>query len=91
MQSDKDIAAFAGELDALASQWITVGVCGYRAASAIELANMLEPAVTASVATAESVDTALGLARRSTGEGGCILVCGSFLLVGPALEALGLY
>jgi dihydrofolate synthase/folylpolyglutamate synthase len=91
MQRGKDVAAFAAQLDTQVSQWIALGVGGYRAVEARELADLLEPVVTAPVELAGSVDGALELARERAGEGGSILICGSFMLVGPALQALGLY
>ncbi len=91
MLSDKQIASFVSILADAASRWITCTVEGPRAASAAELAGEIRASTGSPVAEATAPADALALAARLTPCGQRILVCGSFRVVGPALEWLGLY
>ncbi|MBS93617.1 MAG: bifunctional folylpolyglutamate synthase/dihydrofolate synthase [Chromatiales bacterium] len=91
LQRDKDVAAFACELAPSATRWIACSTEGYRAYKSTELAAQLSGVVDEPVTAADSVGEAIEIARREAGPGGRILVCGSFMLVGPVLELLGLY
>jgi dihydrofolate synthase/folylpolyglutamate synthase len=86
---DKDIrgitAALAGEVDA----WILAALEGPRAVGTAQLAQQL-PAGAAVLAHASGVGEACHVARTSARPGDRVLVFGSFLTVGPALEFLGL-
>ncbi|MDP6437478.1 MAG: folylpolyglutamate synthase/dihydrofolate synthase family protein [Gammaproteobacteria bacterium] len=91
LQADKDVPGFAHELEPVAQRWITCSTEGYRGCSSTELAKLLADAVDAPVTSAANVGEAIESARGQTEPGGRILVCGSFMLVGPVLELLGLY
>jgi dihydrofolate synthase / folylpolyglutamate synthase len=86
---DKDIggitAAVGGEIDA----WILVALEGPRAVAPAELERSLPRGATI-VAHAPDVEGGCRMARDAAQPGERILVFGSFLTVGPALEFLGL-
>ncbi|MEO8018478.1 MAG: bifunctional tetrahydrofolate synthase/dihydrofolate synthase [Pseudomonadota bacterium] len=86
---DKDIpgitAALATEIDA----WILVALDGPRAVSTAELARQLPRGATV-LGSADSVAGGCRRARDAAAPGERILVFGSFLTVGPALEFIGL-
>jgi dihydrofolate synthase/folylpolyglutamate synthase len=86
---DKDIrgitSMLAGEIDA----WIPVTLAGSRAVSADQIAQQL-PATAAVLARAGDVAEACRAARAATRPQDRVLVFGSFLTVGPALEYLGI-
>ncbi len=86
---DKDIrgitAALAAEIDA----WILVSLEGPRAVSPQQLAAQLPPNATV-LTQAADVTEGCRAARATARPGERVLVFGSFLTVGPALEFLGL-
>jgi dihydrofolate synthase/folylpolyglutamate synthase len=86
---DKDIRGItemlAGEVDA----WILVSLAGARAVSTQRLAEALPPGASV-LAHADDVAEACRLARAAARPGERVLVFGSFLTVGPALEFLGI-
>lgn len=85
---DKDIEAIAAELRGSFDEWIVAGLSGARAVAPDELAARLRNEGAEVVATAASVAAACEIARgRATAEDR-IVVFGSFLTVGPALEWL---
>ena len=86
---DKDVAAIARVLDAVADEWILCGIAAPRGLTAAQLALRAPEFAAAKQATdvAEGMRLAASLARA----GDRIVVCGSFLTVTPALEHLGLY
>ena len=67
------------------------GPSGPRAIPAGELARRIANATNRPCLIATSLPDALQAARREASEGDRILVAGSFYVVGPALQALGLY
>jgi dihydrofolate synthase / folylpolyglutamate synthase len=85
---DKDLqgitAALGGDVDA----WVLVSLDGPRAVPTPELAKQLPPGARI-LAHAPDVAAACRLARDAARPGDRILVFGSFLTVGPALELLG--
>jgi len=91
MLADKQAASFVGAMVAVADSWVACPTTGQRGSDSGELATCIGRVASAPVAIAETVEQGLGLARDSTPAGGRIVVCGSFLIVGPALEWLGLY
>jgi dihydrofolate synthase/folylpolyglutamate synthase len=91
MLGDKDVVAFCAELDQFSTCWIACPTATQRGAEAAELAAKLENNVSGSVCVADSVMDAMAVARARLPVGGRIVVCGSFQIVGPALEQLGLY
>jgi len=86
---DKDIrgitAKLAGEVDA----WILASLEGARAVSTRQIAQALPPSSSV-LAHAHDVAEACRVARASARPGERVLVFGSFLTVGPALEFLGI-
>jgi dihydrofolate synthase/folylpolyglutamate synthase len=86
---DKDIrgitATLAGEIDA----WLLVSLEGPRAVSPQQLATQLPPNATVLARTAD-VAEGCRVASAAARAGDRVLVFGSFLTVGPALEFLGL-
>lgn len=88
--ADKAVTPFVSELDPVIDRWIVCGLDDPRASSEERmLAAMADAGVTAIQGGAAVA--ALELAARETARGGRIVVCGSFRLVAPALEWLGLY
>jgi dihydrofolate synthase/folylpolyglutamate synthase len=90
MLADKQVKEFTHELAGLASQWITCMTDSQRGMGAEQLAGCIDDQGVPIVA-AGTVQQALEKARMLTPLEGRIVVCGSFLVVGPALEWLGLY
>jgi dihydrofolate synthase/folylpolyglutamate synthase len=88
--ADKDIAAIVGALSTLVGRWIAVPLEGPRALDATALARRIESAGGRQVTAAASVASAMAQARSECARGDRVLVFGSFLTVGPALEWLGL-
>jgi dihydrofolate synthase/folylpolyglutamate synthase len=87
--ADKDIHGIAQVLAAEIDAWILVALAGPRAISTREIAALLP--VNASVLIhAADVAQACRAARAAARPGDRVLVFGSFLTVGPALEFLGL-
>ena len=86
---DKDIrgitSKLAGEIDA----WILASLGGARAVSTAQLAEALPPHASV-LAQAGDVAEACRMARATARPGERVLVFGSFLTVGPALEFLGI-
>jgi len=91
MLADKQAEAFAAALELPAARWITVPSQGFRGSAAEELAARLTTVTDTPPQACRDIATAFAEARRVTPEGGLILVCGSFSVVGPALAQLGLY
>jgi dihydrofolate synthase/folylpolyglutamate synthase len=89
--ADKDLH---GMIDALRNQvdaWIAVGLSGPRALSAQLLAERLRMEGVTVLGTAADVHSACELAGQEAGAGNRVLVCGSFMSVGPALEWLSVH
>ncbi len=91
MLDDKDVAGFARSLDEHVDAWIATTAAGGRALPAGELARRIANATDRPCLVADSHDDALRTARQEAMAGDRIVVTGSFYLVGPALERLGLY
>ncbi|MDJ0929285.1 MAG: bifunctional tetrahydrofolate synthase/dihydrofolate synthase [Gammaproteobacteria bacterium] len=87
---DKDLEGIAAALGPDVDRWIVVGLDSHRARAADELAKELAAIVDGPVLTGETATRGLQLAEREAPTGSRIVVCGSFQLVGPALEWLGL-
>ena len=86
---DKDVAAIARVLDAVADEWILCGIAAPRGLTAAQLA--LRAPEFAAAKQATDVPEGMRLAASLARAGDRIVVCGSFLTVTPALEHLGLY
>ena len=91
LMADKPAADFALDLSGQVDQWITCTVDGTRGRDGDDLARCLHEAGLGPVRSADTPESAFRLACESTPPGARILVCGSFYVVGPALEWLGLY
>jgi dihydrofolate synthase/folylpolyglutamate synthase len=85
---DKDIQGITAALGAEIDAWILVALDGPRAVSTQELARHLPVGATI-LGTAASVAAGCRMARDAAAAGQRVLVFGSFLTVGPALEFLG--
>ena len=86
---DKDIAGITATLAPAIDAWVLTRLEGPRAVPASELAACL-PADAVVLAQAEDVAAACRVARAAAAPGQRIVVFGSFLTVGPALEFLGI-
>jgi dihydrofolate synthase/folylpolyglutamate synthase len=86
---DKDIARITATLAPLIDAWALAGLEGPRAVTARELAARL-PAGSNVIALTHDVPAACRAARDAAEAGDRIVVFGSFLTVGPALEFLGI-
>jgi dihydrofolate synthase / folylpolyglutamate synthase len=86
---DKDIRGITALIGAEVDGWILANLDGPRAVSADQLARQL-PAGAIVLARAADVAEACRIARSTASAGDRVLVFGSFLAVGPALEFLGL-
>jgi dihydrofolate synthase/folylpolyglutamate synthase len=88
--ADKAVAGFAAELAPLATRWIVCHLDGSRASPTERLVAGLAEAGVRDALTAADPAAAFAAAAAATPPGGRIVVCGSFRLVGPALDWLGL-
>ncbi|MEO8444415.1 MAG: Mur ligase family protein, partial [Gammaproteobacteria bacterium] len=89
--ADKAIAEFVAELGPVAGRWIVAGVDDPRATSEAQMREALGVAGVQDFDWAPTPQAAFGLASNRTPAGGRIVVCGSFRIVAPALQWLGLY
>jgi dihydrofolate synthase/folylpolyglutamate synthase len=85
---DKDMQGISAALGAQIDVWILVALDGPRAVSTQELARHLPVGATI-LGTAASVAAGCRMARDAAAPGERVLVFGSFLTIGPALEFLG--
>jgi dihydrofolate synthase/folylpolyglutamate synthase len=88
---DKSLDAFATALAGLASRWVCCTVEDPRARDAVSIAARLRELGAREVLEAGAPADALSLAQERTPASGRIVVCGSFRVVGPALDWLGIY
>jgi dihydrofolate synthase/folylpolyglutamate synthase len=88
---DKDVEGIVAPLDEHVDLWIATAADSPRAFPAGELARRIANASNRPCLVAESLPEALQAARREASDGDRILVAGSFYVVGPALQMLGLY
>ncbi len=87
---DKDAAAIGAALAPAVDGWFLCGLPPPRGIDAAQLARRLA-AVAVDPSLSGSVREALEAARRAARPGDRVIVCGSVLTVGPALEWLGVY
>ena len=87
--ADKDIRGITATLAAEIDAWIPVTLAGPRAVSAEQIAQQL-PASSSVLVRAGDVAEACRAAHAATRPRDRVLVFGSFLTVGPALEFLGI-
>jgi dihydrofolate synthase/folylpolyglutamate synthase len=86
---DKDIGGIVAALAPVIDDWVLAGLTGPRAVTTRDLARHL-PAGAELMGEADDVASACRLARSAARPGDRIVVFGSFLTVGPALEFLGI-
>ena len=89
--ADKQLRAYIEELRAHATGWVVTATQGARGDAGDGLAAELRSATGQSVEQHADMADAVTAARAMLPGGGRILVCGSFTVVGPALQQLGLY
>jgi len=87
--ADKDISGITAALAPAIDAWVLAALDGPRAVTTSELAARLPPAAQV-IARADDVAGACRAAREAARPGERIVVFGSFLTVGPALEFLGI-
>ncbi|HEX2492334.1 MAG TPA: bifunctional tetrahydrofolate synthase/dihydrofolate synthase [Steroidobacter sp.] len=85
---DKDIEGVAAALAGVIDAWVVAGLSGARAVPPAQLADRLKRAGAHVVAALEDVAQACALAEQLAHPEDRIVVFGSFLTVGPALERL---
>lgn len=86
---DKDIRGITSKLATEVDAWILAALEGARAVSTQQIADALPPNASV-LAQANCVANACRTARAAARPGDRVLVFGSFLTVGPALEFLGI-
>jgi dihydrofolate synthase / folylpolyglutamate synthase len=86
--ADKDIEGVGAALLDAIDTWVTAGLPGPRAVTSAQLAERLRRIGAHVAATADTVVAACSAAQSLAAPGDRIVVFGSFLTVGPALEAL---
>ncbi len=91
MLSDKDVDGVISPLCGLVDYWIAVTADNGRALEAGELGRQIANVSNKGCFVAESLVQAMQHARHRATTDDRILVTGSFYLVGPVLEALGIY
>ena len=91
MLDDKDVEGVVGHLDRHVDRWIAVTAASPRSIPAAELARRIANASDRPCLIAASLDGALLAIRSDVSARDRILVTGSFYIVGPVLQALGLY
>ena len=89
--ADKEVEGIVGPLDEHIDMWIAVTADSHRGLPAAELSRRVANATGRPCLIADSLDHAMTEARREASGGDRILVTGSFYIVGPVLQALGLY
>ena len=88
--ADKDAAGIAAALTPLVDEWIVCALPGVRGGSAAALAERMQ-LPPARLTLADSVQAGCERARELARPGDRVVVFGSFLTVGPALEWLRIY
>lgn len=87
---DKDVEGVCAPLDPHVAHWIAVRASNPRALPAAELARRVANINDRPCMLAATLEEAMLRAQELAGEDDRILVAGSFFLVGPVLEALGI-
>jgi dihydrofolate synthase/folylpolyglutamate synthase len=86
---DKDIDAVARQLAGAVDQWFLCGIDAPRGLAASALA--MRSATFAGGVQCQNVAAGMAQAAKAARAGDRIVVCGSFLVVAPAMQLLGLY
>jgi dihydrofolate synthase/folylpolyglutamate synthase len=88
---DKDLAGVVQPLVTTAAGWFAAQASADRGATGAELGTLLESLGAARVVVADDIAAACTAARRAAAPGDRVVVYGSFLTVGAAIETLRLY
>jgi dihydrofolate synthase/folylpolyglutamate synthase len=88
---DKDLSGVVQPLVAVATGWFVAQASADRGATGAELATLLESVGAARVVVTADIATACAAALSAAAPGDRVVVYGSFLTVGAAMEALRLY
>jgi dihydrofolate synthase/folylpolyglutamate synthase len=91
MLDDKDVEGVITPLDPYVDRWIALTAGSHRSIPAGELARRIANASDRPCQVAASLDDALAAAREGLSGRDRVLVTGSFYVVGPVMQALGLY
>ena len=91
MLSDKDVDGVISPLIDVVDEWVAVTADHDRALDSAELGRQIANLSNKGCLVAESLQQAMQHSRQRTAAEDRILVTGSFYLVGPVLEALGIY
>lgn len=91
MLADKDIGGVVEVMADAVDEWIVTGLPGDRGATGGEIAAQAAVAGAGVLSEAESIDDAVAAARARARPGDRVLAFGSFYLVGPVLDSLGVY
>jgi dihydrofolate synthase/folylpolyglutamate synthase len=89
MLGDKDPAAVARQLDADVDEWLLASTDGERGISAAELEQRMG-SMHGALHRFADMPAAMRAAQERANPGDRVVVLGSFHVVGPALDALGL-
>ncbi len=89
--ADKAVTPFVAALAPIATRWIVAGIDDPRASSSERMGAGMAAAGIGVFEYAVTPEAAFELAERLTPPTGRIVVCGSFRIVAPALQWLGLY
>ena len=89
--ADKAVGNFIAELADQVDRWIVCAVDDPRASRVEDLASQVEKVTGQTATPGVGPEESFAMAEQFSGDGGRILVCGSFRIVGPALQWLGLY
>lgn len=89
MLGDKDIPGVARELGPVVDLWFVSGIDAPRGLAAEGLAQRTP--VFSDAGVAQDIVSGMRLAAMAADPGDRIVVCGSFLAVAPAMQALGIY
>jgi dihydrofolate synthase/folylpolyglutamate synthase len=87
--ADKDVEGIAAALKSVIERWFAVGLDSPRGLPPAKLARRLEAGGADAVAVAADVASGLAAATHESRPRDRIVVFGSFLAVGPALDVLG--
>jgi dihydrofolate synthase/folylpolyglutamate synthase len=88
---DKDLAGVVQPLVPVATRWFVAQASPDRGATGAELGTLLESLGAAHIVVVDDVAAACAAARSAAASGDRVLVYGSFLTVGAAMESLRLY
>lgn len=91
MLADKDVGGVASIMRPLVDEWLISGLPGDRGSSAEETAAQVAAAGADTIHICASVEEACRIAMARSKPGDRIVVFGSFHVVGPAMESIGLY